>query len=297
MRTYVLFLLVMSMMSSCHDQAGPGAEVSDSQKLESETANDDSKEMLLLGTFHFNNPGADVAKTKGFDILSEGSQQELDLLTERIKSFEPTKIFVEWEWDDQVSLDSLYALYKAGDYFSDTTLSGFYRKNEIFQLAFRAASKLGHESVYGIDYLDTSFPFDSMMNDMAQAEQEELQADLSLLIETFTSGFDQLIVDGKGLCDLYAYLNTEEIRSLDRGFYTALSARAGDKGQFTGAYLASEWYRRNLYMWSNMLKSIEHDDERVMVLLGASHISMFDSFCANEDVWTATSVAEVLCPK
>ena len=35
------------------------------------------KEALLIGTFHYNNPGADVAKTKSFDILSEDSQLEL----------------------------------------------------------------------------------------------------------------------------------------------------------------------------------------------------------------------------
>jgi hypothetical protein len=26
-------------------------------------------EVLLIGTFHYNNPGTDVAKTKSFDIL------------------------------------------------------------------------------------------------------------------------------------------------------------------------------------------------------------------------------------
>ena len=38
----------------------------------------DQKEALLIGTFHYNNPGADVAKTKSFDILSKSSQNELE---------------------------------------------------------------------------------------------------------------------------------------------------------------------------------------------------------------------------
>jgi hypothetical protein len=203
---------------------------------------------------------------------------------------------VEWEYNEQLELDSLYGLYRQGTYFSDTSLSDFYRKNEIFQLAFRAADALGHERVYAIDYWNTDFPFDSMMTAINDAGQEALQEEFSDMIKTFTEGFDEQIAQGKSLCEIYAYMNSPEMRKLDRSFYTRLSARAGVQGDFTGAYLASEWYRRNLYMWSTMMRLLEDKDERIMVLLGASHVSMFDSFCENEEDWRSISPQEVICP-
>lgn len=65
---------------------------------------DRAKQALLMGTFHYHNPGADVAKTKAFDILSEGSQEQLDSLTKLIRDFNPSKIFVEWSFKEQREL-------------------------------------------------------------------------------------------------------------------------------------------------------------------------------------------------
>ena len=60
-----------------------------------------TKDVLLLGTFHYNNPGADVAKTKTFDVMSNSAQQELEKITAKIKAYHPTQVFVEWPHDEQ----------------------------------------------------------------------------------------------------------------------------------------------------------------------------------------------------
>jgi hypothetical protein len=53
------------------------------------------KEVLLIGTFHFNNPGLDVAKINTFNVMSDKSQAELETMSDKIKAFNPDKIFVE----------------------------------------------------------------------------------------------------------------------------------------------------------------------------------------------------------
>jgi hypothetical protein len=50
-------------------------------------AQNSQKQVLLVGTFHFNNPGLDVAKTKSFNIMAANSQKELDVLSNKIKIF------------------------------------------------------------------------------------------------------------------------------------------------------------------------------------------------------------------
>ena len=59
------------------------------------------KQVLLVGTFHFDNPGADAVKVKSVDILSADSQNQLKAIVEEIRKFRPTKIFVEWNYKDQ----------------------------------------------------------------------------------------------------------------------------------------------------------------------------------------------------
>lgn len=58
-------------------------------------------EILVIGTYHFNNPGMDVAKYKVLDIMGEKPQKQLDEISNAIEKFKQTKIFTEWELKDQ----------------------------------------------------------------------------------------------------------------------------------------------------------------------------------------------------
>ena len=51
--------------------------------------------VFLLGVFHFDNPGMDLAKTKDTDIFSEKSQREIEDIVDIIASTKPEKIFLE----------------------------------------------------------------------------------------------------------------------------------------------------------------------------------------------------------
>ncbi|MEM9053057.1 MAG: DUF5694 domain-containing protein, partial [Bacteroidota bacterium] len=178
-------------------------------------------EALLIETFYYNNPGADVAKTKSFDILNSKSQDELSIISAKIKAYEPTKIFVERPHDEPSELDSLYTLYSNDEYFSQNSLSEFYIKNEIFQLAFRTAKDIGLNKVFGIDY-STSFPFEEVMQEIQDANQTALMSDIQDGISKFTNEFDSLIEQGTSLIDLTYHLNTPEMRKFSNRFHNEL---------------------------------------------------------------------------
>ncbi|MEM6735983.1 MAG: DUF5694 domain-containing protein [Bacteroidota bacterium] len=251
------------------------------------------KEVLLIGTFHYNNPGADVAKTKSFDILSQDSQNELEQISLRIKEYNPTKIFVEWPYDEQNELDSLYHLYKENKYFTKDSLSEFYLKNEIFQLAFRTAKANHAEKVYGIDYA-TSFPFEEVMKDIEEANQTELLSNIQDGIAKFTVDFDNKIEAGTSLTELTNYLNSPEMRKFSNHFHNDLMLLAGGKDDFSGPLLTSEWFKRNLYMWSLTQKNTMDTDERIMILVGASHAAMFELFIKENDDWKVKEFQEIM---
>lgn len=285
-RPYIILLTTVFWLYNCKD-SGSKVEADPGTQQESQ------KEVLLIGTFHYNNPGADVAKTKSFDILNDDSQQELDDIAHRISEFNPTKVFVEWEHDEQMQLDSLRKRYADNTYFTDDSLSDFYRKNEIFQLAFRAA-KLGEiEEVIGFDY-KTEFPFDSLMVVLEKHEQVDIQSRIGKMVEVFTSDFDEKIENGESLLDLTYYLNTEKFRAMSNRFHIEIPLLVGPKDNFIGPYLTSEWYRRNLYMWSLVQKSATDDDRRIMILAGASHAAMFKDFIDDNTVWSVVELKAVM---
>ncbi|MGQ3088552.1 MAG: DUF5694 domain-containing protein, partial [Flavobacterium sp.] len=94
------------------------------------------KQILIIGTFHFANPGLDVAQVNTFDVMSAKSQKELENITNKIKAFGPDKVFVEWSYKNQEGLDKLY-LRK-----TDSLLKS--NPDERIQLALRTAKKMKH---------------------------------------------------------------------------------------------------------------------------------------------------------
>ncbi|RZK61754.1 MAG: hypothetical protein EOO85_33075, partial [Pedobacter sp.] len=142
-------------------------------------------QVLLIGTFHFHNPGGDVVKMNSFDIMSPTAQTELENITDKIAKFHPDKIFVEWDYKDQKGLDSLYKLYLDGKYdsfvekkYKGTTGYNFFKKNEIMQLGFRAAKKAGLNQVNAIDY-PMNIPFDTVMKVINASGQTSLMNEIN----------------------------------------------------------------------------------------------------------------------
>lgn len=251
------------------------------------------KEVLLVGTFHYNNPGADVAKTKSFDILKKESQNELKKISKNIKAYNPTKIFVEWPYDEQKELDSLYQIYTKGNYFKNDSLSNFYLKNEIFQLAFRIAKENDLKKIYAIDY-STSFPFEDVMKEIENNNQSELKTRIENGISKFTTDFDNKIESGLSLTELTYFVNSQEMRKFSNDFHNNLMLLAGGTKDFSGPLLTSEWFKRNLYMWSLIQKNTEESDERIMVLAGLSHVAMFELFVRENDNWKVKELKQVM---
>ncbi|WP_379092957.1 DUF5694 domain-containing protein [Pedobacter sp. UC225_65] len=257
------------------------------------------KQILLIGTFHFNNPGADAVKTDDFDVTTIAAQQELEKITNQIKKFNPNKIFVEWEYYDQKNLDSLYQLYIHNQYesyveknFKNKGNYDMYVQNEIFQLAFRAAKKTGLKQVNGMDY-PLPMPFDTVMNAIHAAKQDDVMAEIS----AYTSGMAKeanLKRKTMGLTALIVDLNTEKARKINSGFYIKTLNRAGQTDNFGGAFSVAEWYKRNLYMYSIVQKQIQSSDQRAVILLGSGHVAIIKKFIEDEGLYEVVELKDIM---
>lgn len=286
MKNRLIPILILSALISCTEKV----------KTESTTVtvSDEKKEILLIGTFHYNNPGADVVKTKSFDILSEKSQTELEQISGSLKEYNPSKVFVEWPYNEQKELDSLYHLYIENNYFTNDSLSDFYLKNEIFQLAFRVAKKNNLDKVYGIDYNETEFPYEKVMNDIESNHQIQLKDKIEKTITKFTTDFDYMIDSGASLKELTLALNTKEMKYASNDIHNNKFSVAGSIDEFNGVYLTSEWYKRNLYMWSLIQKHTSNADKKIMVLAGSSHTAMLELFIKENRAWKIKELKDVI---
>ncbi|SMB94993.1 hypothetical protein SAMN00120144_1842 [Hymenobacter roseosalivarius DSM 11622] len=260
-------------------------------------------EVLLIGTFHFNNPGADIVKVKTFDVMTPKVQTELETMTDQINLYQPAKIFVEWPWDEQRDLDALYAQYLGGKYEEYVTAKyikpsqrDFYLKNEIFQLAFRAGKKLKLAKIHAIDYKKTNFPYDSVMKAMNAAHQDKLLKNIDALMKSHQANTNKKL-ETYTLTQLLLDHNKPESRTFDTSFYLTLLNRAGTADAFVGPFLVSEWYRRNLYMYSLVQKLTETQDDKVMILAGASHTAMMKEFIDIDNTFQVKELKDVLSLK
>lgn len=69
-------------------------------------------EVLLIGTFHFSNPIRSY-EMNSMDILSPERQAEIAQVRSLITKFKPDKFFVEYRYNQQQTLDSIYNLLSA----------------------------------------------------------------------------------------------------------------------------------------------------------------------------------------
>ena len=254
-------------------------------------------EILVIGTYHFNNPGLDVAKYKVLDIVSEKSQQQLEEISTAIANFKPTKIFTEWELKDQLTLDTLYNKYLEGNYLDYVSKKypkrKFYTNSEIVQLAFRTAKKSKLRKVYGIDYQATSFDFDSVMKFTDSIRLPNFKKDIMDDIKNIEKTSNALFAQNDLLKCLY-YFNSQKLRASDLPWYVQKINKSDKLNTYVGAFLAAEWYRRNLYMLANIQKQTESSDNRIMVLAGASHIGVIIDLLKHDDDYKIVELKEVI---
>ncbi|MCU7372302.1 DUF5694 domain-containing protein [Paucibacter sp. O1-1] len=108
-------------------------------------------QVMVLGSYHFANPGLDLHNAEVDDVLSARRQAELVELIERLASFRPSMVAVEAR-ADALPGRALpgYRRYLSGEGPPD--------RNEIEQIGYRLARRMGLDQVLGVD-APGEFPF------------------------------------------------------------------------------------------------------------------------------------------
>jgi hypothetical protein len=240
--------------------------------------------VLLLGVFHFSNPGLDVAKFKSADILSEQRQKEVSEIVAKLKKFSPDKIFIEGVPESQNKMDSTLDQYKKREYILGS--------NEIDQLGLRLAKELDLSNIYPVDYRDADFPFDSLMKSAADAGQTDILNYVHYVIDSVQTSFNEALTKST-ITQMLLRENTPESVKLQNEFYFRLLP-VGKDGNHVGSYLVSEWWRRNMIIYENILKRLDGNEKKILVIFGSAHTALLNQMMRYNSNIELVSVQDVL---
>ena len=213
----------------------------------------------MLGTYHMANPGRDLFNMQADDVLAPKRQQEIAELLAVLKRFNPTRIAIETNPGGR--RDKEYADYLAGSF----TLS----HNEIDQIGYRLGKELGHQKIFAVD-VDGEFPFQHVVT-WAKANGRSKQLD-SLMAEIGTMVKAQnAYLSTHTILETLLYMNADEKVAQDIGYYFRQAAY-GEPWDWAGADFLTEWFRRNMRIYSNIVGLVESPSERILVIYGAGHL-------------------------
>lgn len=252
-------------------------------------------QLLILGVFHFDDAGLDAYKERfKINVMLPERQREIEGTVEQLAQYRPTKIAVEVTADRQGWLDSLYKEY----------LDGRYRlgANEVYQLGFRLARRLGHQRIYAGDATSRSV-----------LTQQTVAASLSRLnIQMDTIGraieaeawnqryrrlyeYDDSLKTVVPLATYLTYINSPERVRIGHGAYTVGGFKLlGPTADYLGPDDATEWYNRNLRIYSNMQWLANTPEDRILLIIGAGHLPILRFLASSAPDIELADIANVL---
>lgn len=231
---------------------------------------DKSAQILILGTYHMDNPGQDAINLRADDVLGEKRQREIIELVDRLGRFKPTKIAVEAPYRS-TAYPERYQKFVAGEHKLG--------RNEIEQVGFRLAKMMGHATVYPID-------FPMWMNGLLPSEIEQPKpkprpspapeakaAGQQRALPPHIARTEELMRTGT-VTDVLGHLNSEAYVRADHAGYMGMLLPNEDVAIYGRADLLTNWYKRNLRMFANINRVAEFPSDRILLIVGSGHLKI-----------------------
>lgn len=236
-------------------------------KKNPDEASHEQIKVLNFGTFHMG--FTTDAKSTEFDEHDRKNQERVHAIAEKLSDFKPTVILVEMEPRHNEELQKKYSSYL------ENPDMDFENPSEIELLAFELGRLSDTKRIYGIDHkMEYNYRIGQEIDNRIDPEWHDKYYEDPLKF------YPEVDVKQDTLTLLQKLKLTNHDRYLD--FLIAVNAdmltHAGTKDGFEGADEAARYYRRNLRMFSNLHRINLSPDDRVFILMGASHTAFFRDF-------------------
>jgi hypothetical protein len=241
--------------------------------------------VMLVGTFHFANPGRDMVKSGVIDVTTEANQAYLDGLATRLAAFQPTDVLVECSPKDQGEYDAKFKDYVAGRFALPA--------NENYQLGFRVAKAAGIDGVTCFDEDTIGWNAQPMFEYIEKNEPATKQA-LEALYATLSADADRE-QSTLSLAQLLRLHNDPTRDAFNKGLYLRTNDVDAGAG-FAGADASASWWHRNFRMYANIQKAAA-PGHRVVAVAGQGHTAILKDLLADDPQRQGEDVVGYLEPR
>lgn len=276
MKNILIFFLFASIFYSCDNDKTLNTNNINSEEITSNKVK--QTKVLTLGTFHFNFPNLDVAKTDiddQIDVLDSKYQKEIEVIVDKLMRFKPTKIVVERGPENQQIYDSLYISYLDGKHKLT--------RSEEQQIGFRLAKRLGLRKLYctdawGKDYED--------LKKIAHGHDTIARREF---IDYFYNNPDTVLMSYRNekklfktdgiLAELKRLNSTESLKESLGDYLIGIFKYETKENEYLGAdFVTSQWFNRNLRIFRNIQRIDVKPEDRILVIYGAGHMNLLNIF-------------------
>jgi hypothetical protein len=253
-------------------------------------------EVVLLGSYHMDEPGLDEVNVSADDVLAADRQRELTTLVSNLERAEPDFVALERPASQTDAVNEVYARYRDDDWAYEEEHRFEPRhperddeqmacRSEVVQVGFRLADRLDHDYVVPIDVpamLGEDSDFEALEReghdssakiDVPRIDTDELQASV-----------DERLTDSS-ITAYHRYLNEEAALHYNDAMFDRY-LRYGSGDNYAGPDALAKWYQRNLRMVHNIWRTVDAETERALLVVGASHVhylrhllTEFPQFC------------------
>ncbi|MFK4003438.1 DUF5694 domain-containing protein [Qipengyuania sp. NPDC077563] len=234
-----------------------------SGSVHAQTDNNDIQ-VMILGVYHFSNPGLDEHNVEVDSVLTPTRQAELDTVARALAAFTPTQIMVETVAPGPD--------YRVAEYerFSPEMLQQ--DPNEIVQIGYRIADRLGLAHVLGIDVQSAAgeedyFPIDKVRSAAAKSGQTAILDELNEEVGGAVARFGES-QRTRSIADLLLEINATDFAGGQAYYDAMLPIITGE--DLAGAHLNARWYARNVAIYAKLMRNAKPGD-RILVVYGAGH--------------------------
>lgn len=213
-------------------------------------------QVLIVGTYHFANPGKDMHNMDAVDVLTDDAQRQIAAIADAIGRFRPTRVFVEWP---EALVDERYAAYLDGSLPPS--------RNEVVQLGFRLAKAHGLDRVHGID-VEGEFPYQAVLDWAKRNDRSDtMNAQQARIAEQVKS--TETLQREQGIAAALRLLNEPGSLRESHGMYMDMLRYGAGEAQ-PGAALNTAWFDRNIRICAHLLQALT-DGDRAVAIFGAGH--------------------------
>ena len=245
-------------------------------------------QVMVLGTYHFGNPGRDKVNVHVDDVTTPQRQRELEALADAVATFRPTRVMVEVQRPGPTHDVTDFATFSPARLRTD--------RDETTQIGYRVAARVGLRAVQGIDEQPAKgepdyFPIDRVER-YAKANGEQRFLDAAFATVQASARTFETEQPTTSIPKMLIRYNDPSTPMGGQDLYYSL-LRFGDGEDQPGADLNAMWYLRNAKIFAKLV-NVARPGDRILVVYGAGHGYWLRHFAATTPGYSSVDVRPYL---